>query len=457
MLLIQQRRALYAYARVGLLGRAPLTGGAPRPILSDVQDADWGPDNQIAVARYVDGHYRLDYPVGHVLYETSGYVSDVRVSPKGDMVAFADHPTFGDNGGAIAVVDSTGRKRTLSASQAVIMGLAWAPSGKEVWFSGSEGGLAVPLKSTDLSGHSHVVARVPGILAIHDIAPDGRALLRHETQRDIAVAFGPDQNEERDLTITDWTLTYTLSPDGRQVLLGEEGTGSRPGYDIYVRPTDGSAPVRIGEGEGRDFSPDMKWALATLPLRVPRQFFLIPLGPGDPRQITQDSIDHTDARFLPDGKSIVFTGIEPGHKPRIYTQAIGSSSPRAISPEGVRGAVPTADGKFVFGFSDTVALYPVDGQGAPRPVPGIHPDEFIASVSLDGRSVLVASVVHHLSINVFRVDLASGRRELFKKIGSADLAGLFMFPDAAFTPDGKYYTYAYNRTLSELYAVDALR
>jgi Tol biopolymer transport system component len=392
-----------------------------------------------------------------VLYETSGYVSDVRVSPKGDLVAFADHPAFGDNSGTIDVVDSSGRKRILSAPQAEILGLAWVPSGKEVWFSSSDVGFTTQLKSADLAGRTRVVARVPGSLVIHDIAPDGRVLLRHESARATTMARAPGQNEERDLTITDWTLVTAISPDGRQVLLGEEGTGSRPGYDIYVRPTDGSPPVRIGEGEGRDFSPDMKWVLATLPVRVPRQYFLIPLGPGDPRQITQDSIDHTNARFLPDGKSIVFTGIEPGRKARIYTQAIGSGSPRAISPEGVSGVVPTADGKFVFGFSDVVALYPVGGQGAPRPVPGVHPDEVIASVSSDGRSVLAMSVNHNMSLDVFRVDLASGRRELFKKIGPTDLAGVSLAPVGAFTPDSKYYAYSYSRTLGELYTVEGLR
>jgi hypothetical protein len=80
MLVIQQRRQLNAFARVGLLARAPLTGAAPRPILSDVQDADWGPDNQIAVTHFAGGRYSLEYPIGHVLYETSGYVSDVRIS-----------------------------------------------------------------------------------------------------------------------------------------------------------------------------------------------------------------------------------------------------------------------------------------------------------------------------------------------------------------------------------------
>jgi eukaryotic-like serine/threonine-protein kinase len=452
MLVIQQRHQISSYARVGVLARAPLTGAGPRPILSDVQDADWSPDNQIAVARYVGGRYRLEYPVGHVLYETSGYVSDVRVSPKGDLVAFADHPALGDNSGTVATVDFSGRKRSLGAPQAGILGLAWAASGKEVWFSGTAGGTAAQLKSVDLSGHTRVVARVPGILAIHDIARDGHVLLRHENTRVNAMALGPDQNQERDLTIIDWTLDFAISPDGRQVLLEEEGTGSRPGYDIYLRSTDGSAPVRIGEGHPDDFSPDMKWVLASR-----GQLFLIPLGPGEPQQITQDAMDHADARFLADGKGVVFTGIEPGHKPRIYAQVIGAGSPRAISPEGVSGAILTADGKFVFGFSDVVALYPVDGQGTPRPVPGIHPDDFIAAVARDGRSLLVVSAASHISLDVFRLGLASGRREPFKKIGPTDSAGLFMYPSGRFTPDGKYYVYSYTRSLSELYAADGLR
>jgi Tol biopolymer transport system component len=321
-----------------------------------------------------------------------------------------------------------------------------------VWFSGADSGLSAQLKSVDLAGHERVVARVPGLLVIQDIARDGHVLLTHENARTISVALGPGQNQERDLTVVNWTLVNAISPDGRQALLEEEGTGSRPGYDIYVRPTDGSAPVRIGQGHGDDFSPDMKWVLASSD-----QLFLIPLGPGEPQQITHDSIAHADARFLPDGKGVVFTGTEPGHKPRIYTQAIGSGSPRAISPEGVSGATPTADGKFVFGLSDIVALYPVDGKGAPRMVPSIHPRESIAAVFPDRHSVLVVSAASHASLDVFRVDLASDRRELFKKLGPADSAGLFMFPSGSFTPDGKYYAYAYNRTLSELYAVEGLR
>jgi serine/threonine protein kinase/Tol biopolymer transport system component len=452
MLVVQQPRILFAYAAVGVLAQAPLTGGGPRPILNDVQDADWGPEHQIAVAHIVNGRYRLEYPIGHVLYETGGYVSDVRVSPKGDLVAFADHPDFGDNSGTIAVVDSSGRKRSLGKPEQGIVGLAWAPSGKEIWFSAAEAGFNAQLKSVNLSGHERVVARGPGTLIVQDIARDGRVLLAHATQRAITMALGPGQTQERDLTVVDWTTEINISKDGREVLLEEEGTGSHRNYEMYLRATDGSAPVHLGEGHGQDFSPDGKWVLAEK-----GQLFLVPLGPGEPQQITHDAIEHDDGRFLPDGKSIAFTGNESGHKSRIYVQAIGSDSPRAISPEGVQGKISTADGKFVFGFSDKVALYPVDGQGAPQPVPSIHPDESIASVSPDGRSALVVSAVKQISLEVYRVDLTSGHRELFKKLGPADPTGLTLYPTGLFTPDGKYYVYSYVRSLGELYAVDGLR
>src|SRR5262249_15595279 len=148
----------------------------PRPILNDVQDADWGPDNQIAVAHFAGGRFRLEYPIGHALYETDGYVSDVRVSPQRNLVAFAHPSALGDNGGTVAFVDSSGRKHSLGAPQSVILGLAWAPSGKEVWFSGADNGISPQLKSIDLSGHERMLARAPGHLAIHDVARDGMVL-----------------------------------------------------------------------------------------------------------------------------------------------------------------------------------------------------------------------------------------------------------------------------------------
>ena len=374
-------------------------------------------------------------------------------------MAFAEHPTLGDDAGYVAMVDSFGHKRILSPRQSAIEGMNWVPSGKEVWFTGAVVGIEFQLRASDLSGHTRVVDRIPGTPALFDVARDGRVLLGQGINRVLTYARGPGQDQEHDVSVQNWSEVLSISPDDR-LLLNDEGAGSGPDYDVYVRASDGAAPIRVGDGIGYDFSPDMKWVLSSLTLHTPRQLFLIPLGTGETRQITHDLIDRGRASVLPDGKNVVFTGAEPGHKSRIYVQAIDvqgndSGTARPISPEGVSGFVPTPDGKFVFGFSDSVALFPVDGHGPPRPVPGIHPGEAIFSVSPDGGTALVG-LLYGYAVDVMRVDLTSGRRELFKKIGPSDPAGVLLI-DALFTPDGQHYAYSYFNALSQLYLVEGLR
>jgi eukaryotic-like serine/threonine-protein kinase len=83
--------AHYVWYRLftGTLARMTLGGGAPREIQEEgVRQADWSPDgSQLAIIREVDGKDRLEYPIGHVLREVSGSLSDLRFSPKGDRIA----------------------------------------------------------------------------------------------------------------------------------------------------------------------------------------------------------------------------------------------------------------------------------------------------------------------------------------------------------------------------------
>ena len=103
------------YTNEGTLGRVPLGGGAPREVLENVQWADWSPDGtNFAVVREFGGLSRLEYPIGKVLFQTGGWLSHPRVSPKGDVVAFIEHPVRRDDAGLIAVVDLSGKKKTLS-------------------------------------------------------------------------------------------------------------------------------------------------------------------------------------------------------------------------------------------------------------------------------------------------------------------------------------------------------
>ena len=95
----------------GTLARMPLEGAAPREILEGVREADWSPDgSDLAIIRDVNGKDRLEFPVGKVLCEASGYLSDLRFSPKGDRIAFFEHPIKYDDRGLVAVVDLVGQE-----------------------------------------------------------------------------------------------------------------------------------------------------------------------------------------------------------------------------------------------------------------------------------------------------------------------------------------------------------
>src|SRR5436190_18484854 len=75
-----------------------------------------------------------------VLYETAGWISHPRVAPDGKTVAFIDHPTRGDDAGAVAIVEPGKPARQISAGWLSLMGLAWSPDAREVWFTATRSG-----------------------------------------------------------------------------------------------------------------------------------------------------------------------------------------------------------------------------------------------------------------------------------------------------------------------------
>ena len=161
MAVLLNSKAIGAWVSMGTLARAPLSGGAPREMLEQVQWADWAPDgSRLAVVRDMDGRNRLEFPVGKPLYQTGGWIGHPRVSPKGDYIAFADHPLQGDDSGSLAVVDMAGNKKMLSSQWFTIQGVAWSPDGKEIWFTASKSGTDRTLYATTLDGKQRIVARL---------------------------------------------------------------------------------------------------------------------------------------------------------------------------------------------------------------------------------------------------------------------------------------------------------
>ncbi|MDL1951589.1 hypothetical protein FBQ97_17495, partial [Acidobacteria bacterium ACD] len=197
------RRFLTLHLGVGTLARAPLAGRAPRELLEGVQDADWAPDGEtLCVVRDVDGRNRLELPAGTVLYETEGWLSHPRVSPKGDLVAFMEHPLRWDDRGFVSVVDVAGKgKRVASQTWQSAGGLAWGPDGREIWFTGAPEGAGRELHATTPDGKERVVLRVSGNLTLQDVSRDGRALVSDDKWRRRVFYAGAPGEREREVLI----------------------------------------------------------------------------------------------------------------------------------------------------------------------------------------------------------------------------------------------------------------
>ena len=289
MAVLLNSKALGTWVSMGTLARAPLVGGAPRELLEQVQWADWSADgNNLAVVRDFGGRNRLEFPIGKPLYETGGWIGHPRFSPSGDMIAFIDHPVQGDDRGTVSVIDLAGHKKNLSEEWYTIQGLAWSPNGKEVWFTASKSGVDRTLYATALDGKERMVLRLPGALMLFDIWKDGRVLLMRASWRRELVGVLAGEAKQRDLSWLDYSYPAGLSGDGKTLLFDEEGGGgslaySKSGglsYAVYVRKTDGSPAVLLGEGGALALSPDGKSVLSQTQ-DTPAQLRLLTTGAGE--------------------------------------------------------------------------------------------------------------------------------------------------------------------------------
>ncbi len=444
----------------GTLARMPLVGGAPREVLENVQWADWSPDGtQLAVVRDVAGRNRLEYPVGKVLYETGGWISHPRISRRGDMIAFLDHPIQGDSIGGVSVVDMSGKKRTVTEPyEGGAIGLAWSPDGDEIWFTATQLGIDRALYAVSLSGKKRLVARVPADLTLQDALPDGRVLLARDYWRRGLIVRTARDTAERDFTWLDWSYPVTLSDDGKTLLFREEGEAGGPSYAVYLRKTDGSPAVRLGDGQSLALSPDGKWALSS---RGDNQtdLFLLPTGPGEPKQLDGHGIIHSKAQWFPDGARVLLSGTESNHGVRLYVQDIATNKIEAISPEGTNGLsfALSPDGQFVaaVGPDEKGYLFPV-AKGDPKPIPGLLPGEAPVAWSADGRSLYIYRG-GELPAKIFRLDISSGNRTLWKQLMPPDPAGVEYVGPILPSPGGTAYAYGYRRLLSDLYLVEGLK
>jgi len=451
---------------LGTLAQVSLNGGAPRQIMENVYYADWAPDAKtLAVVRRTRGRICLEYPLGKLLYETPGWITDMRVSPKGDLIAFLDHPILGDLAGSVCVVDLTGKKRTLSTGWRGLHGLAWSEAGDEIWFSGSRVGKggSLALHAVTLAGRERVIFGAPGF-NIRDISRDGqRVLLGRGTDRAAMISLTPASPKERDLAWFDYSTAADLSADGKTLLFYEWGKGASGTHTVYLRKTDGSDAVRLGEGTPLALSADGKWALVLQQTSAP-QLILLPTGPGEQRSLPRGTIQEYRhwAAWSPDGSRVFFSGSEASHRPRTYVQDIGGGEPRPVTSEGMTGVLLSPDGKQIAAIDRYGEYYlcPVAG-GEPRAIDGILDDDIgLLQWSGDGRALFVRGA-GDLVLRIYKLDLSSGRQELWKELSAPDPAALVSIGvdpgQVRITPDGESYVYTCWTFPNELYLVEGLK
>jgi hypothetical protein len=318
----------YGWMADGTLARTSLLGGAPREMLQNVRAADWSADeSQLAVVHRVAGSDQLEYPVGTILDKTTGYFGDIRISPDGKSVAYSDHPAWGDNRGGVSIVDHTGRKTVLVRDLEAIQGLAWAPGGKEIWYTDLRGGQGM-VCAVDLAGNMRVAHSTIAYVELFDIAPDGRLLLgRHQPEKEtLALLAGFDA--PRTLLIPgEASLSRCITADGSALLVMNHSTHD---YDTFLVRSDQPGAVRLASGDGTGISPDHSWAM-TISADL-RKLFVTPTSMGPTRTIPNpNGIEYQSlASWSPDGRHFVLTGQIGSNPPRGYACDLESGGGKAF-------------------------------------------------------------------------------------------------------------------------------
>ncbi|MEO7134014.1 MAG: protein kinase, partial [Vicinamibacterales bacterium] len=464
------------------LATVPLAGGAPRALMKEVRFAEWSPTGELALVRASREGDRLEFPVGRLVHE-GGTLLFPRVDATGGRIAMATAPagvTFRlsqqrtpDIGTAgpvsLVVIDREGTKRTIPGTWPWITGIAWSPSGDELWFSELRGRVGF-VHAITMDGRQRLLLRAPGSIRLHDVARDGSLLITQMAPRLVTMIKLPDQEVERPYSWFDTGLISELSADGRWALFTESGEAVAGKPTIYLRPTDGSTlPVRLGDGYGLALSSDAASVLSLLPSG---QLAIVPTGAGESLTLARGDVEAYDTNygaFFPGDRRILVYGRRRGEGLRAFVQDLPAGDPRAITPDLDNNSygVISPDGQWVVGSTAAAdgalhMLYPVGG-GGPQPIPGSRPDEPPIQWSADGSELFVRTFRtaepgrRPPESSIFRVSLRTGNRRLWRTIRVTDTAGGGYPTGVMVTPDGRTFTYNYTQELHDLYLVTGVR
>jgi hypothetical protein len=414
----------------GKLARLTL-GGVPRPLLEDVQDADFGRD-ALAVIRAVGSGFRVEFPIGTTFADEPTWITHLRVSPDGARVAYLRHPHTNDDGGALVVGDVASRTtKVLSEGWVSIAGLAWDPSGDALLFTGSKADLDNRLYRSSLTGTVIPVASPSASrLRIHDVSADRRALVTNDAWHLRAIAG------ERDVSIAETSYVSDLSADGSQVVIGELGE-LEAGRGAYLAPYKSGPALRLGDGFPVAISPSGEHVAANDD--SDDHLIVYSTRSGEtPRIATPGSV--LVARWL-DERSLIahckgqLWRIAFDIAPVALAEAAGSF---ALDPTRMRCA-----------YLDRARVLRVLelATGTSRAFPNALGSEEVCGWLATPDAIVLRSTSTPLVLD--RVDVSTGARTRHLEV-QPPLLGLKAVDAFVLHPDGERYAYSYGQELSQL-------
>jgi dipeptidyl aminopeptidase/acylaminoacyl peptidase len=439
-----------------------------RPALEGVLNADWSPDgNSMAVLRAIDGRFRLEYPIGKVLITGLDFpLMAMRVSPDGTRVAYV----YFHEGSSIAlsVVDGDRKRQMLTvvsdqSPNRIDPSIAWSPDGKEILYRSFDPKEWGTIYAVDMKGRRRVVTRVPGHVTLYDIARDGRMLIRTDNRQVGILGAGPGDKTERDLSCLDASSLFGISEDGSAIVAMIVGESGGPKGSVYLRKTDGSPPIRLGDGAAWAFSPDGKWVSSfTSANQLTRKYVLLPTGAGEEREVAIPELKGLNVVFgwSRDDETLYVMGkgkTKDGYQ--YYAWNTKSGALRTIGPSGVRDGIPLVspdrNSLLTYGPDGRLWVYPVE-RGEARLVTGLSAHDSPIAWRTDNSSLYV--VTHHDENRMFPVsvlDLATGKKTPWREIRPARPVEQVL--DLQVTPDGRAYAYNFLVKTSDLYVAEGAR
>jgi hypothetical protein len=315
----------------------------------------------------------------------------------------------------------------------------------------------------DMKGRRRVVARLPGRVSLFDVSPEGRALLSTNNDRIGILSLAPGEAVERDLSCLDAGYLKGISDDGRIILAGVAGEGGGPKGSIYLRHTDGSPAIRLGDGVAFSLSPDGKWVTGYSSTEMSkRKYMLTPTGAGEEVEI---SVPQLPDKFglimgwLPGEQNYLIMGASPHHKVQYFAWDAAHGSVRSVSPEGMPDNIPliSPDRREYLSTGPDRQWYAYPLQdGDPRRVPGLGEHDIPINWRSDGKALYV---VTHMDENkkfpVALLDTKTGQRSSWREIHP--MMPVDSVYNLRITPDGRAYAYNYTHASSDLFLVDGLK